>query len=104
MKQQTALEWLLQQFGKAGYNFSKYKKEIEVAKEMEKEQICQTFSDAWYFGVCDKKDYTAEDYYKNKFVDETICVVLYDIEYELDGSAAGVANKIHTTLQETVVS
>lgn len=99
MKKQTALEWLLERFGEAGYNFSKYKKEIGEAKEMEREQICQTFSDAWYYGVCDRKDYTAEDYYKNKFVDEKIGVVLYDIEYDTDGETIETT-EITTTLED----
>ena len=36
---QTAVEWLVEELTKNGHNFKLYKKEIEEAKELEKEQI-----------------------------------------------------------------
>ena len=35
----TAVEWLIDELTRLGHNFKLYKKEIEQAKEMEKQQI-----------------------------------------------------------------
>jgi pyruvate/2-oxoglutarate dehydrogenase complex dihydrolipoamide dehydrogenase (E3) component len=35
----TAIDWLVEELTKNGHNFKLYKKEIEQAKEMEKQQI-----------------------------------------------------------------
>ena len=40
---QTAVEWLVEELTTLGHNFKLYKKEIEQAKEMEKEKIENAF-------------------------------------------------------------
>jgi vacuolar-type H+-ATPase subunit H len=65
---QTAVEWLVNELIKNGHNFKLYKKEIEQAKEMEKQQII----DAYMFGDGDayhleEVKQEAEQYYNETF-------------------------------------
>ena len=64
---QTAVEWLIEQI--CGDHTSEWQKEIEQAKEMEKEQI----KEAWENGD-GEFDYTStelsEQYYNKKFKSE----------------------------------
>ena len=41
---QTAVEWLVEDLTRLGHNFKLYKKEIEQAKAMEKEQIMDAYN------------------------------------------------------------
>jgi hypothetical protein len=60
---QTAVEWLVEQI--CGDHTEQWQKEIDQAKEMEKEQII----DAWINGALDTNAYTdfAEQYYNQTF-------------------------------------
>ncbi len=62
---QTAVEWLVEDLTRLGHNFKLYKKEIEQAKAMEKEQIEESFKHGRLpvlFG-----SFGAEDYYNEKY-------------------------------------
>lgn len=39
IKKETAIDWLVNELTRLGHNFKLYKKEIEQAKAMEKEQL-----------------------------------------------------------------
>lgn len=41
---QTAVEWLVEDLTRLGHNFKLYKKEIEQAKEKEKQQIMDAYN------------------------------------------------------------
>lgn len=41
---QTAVEWLVEELTRLGHNFKLYSKEIEKAKEMEKQQIIDAYN------------------------------------------------------------
>jgi predicted GNAT family acetyltransferase len=62
----TAVIWLIEELTKNGHNFKLYKKEIEQAKEMEKQQIIDACNNAQKtdFYV---KYYDAEQYYNETF-------------------------------------
>lgn len=66
-KQLTAVEWLIEEMSKYGYahTFKLYKKQIEQAKEMEKEQIIHSHLDGQSLVSC--KDEYAEQYYNETF-------------------------------------
>ena len=58
---QTAVEWLIEDLTRLGHNFKLYKKEIEQAKEMEKQQIIDACN-------IDKRHYdNSEQYYNETF-------------------------------------
>jgi hypothetical protein len=61
---QTAVEWLYSEWAKNGTIFLE---DLEQAKQMEKEQICN----AWYNSLT-KGDYNSADEYYNETFDETI--------------------------------
>jgi hypothetical protein len=65
MEKQTAVEWLIEDLTRLGHNFKLYKKEIEQAKEMEKQQLidfyCHTNTDDVILQEF------AEQYYKKTF-------------------------------------
>jgi hypothetical protein len=65
MEKQTAVELLIEDLTRLGYNFKLYKKEIEQAKEMEKQQLidfyCHTNTDDVILQEF------AEQYYKKTF-------------------------------------
>ena len=68
---QTAVEWLAEQMLHPE-NFNPY---IEQAKEMEKEQIIETYKSGWYSGynvaIDQEPEYeNAEQYYKETFKTE----------------------------------
>jgi ribosomal protein S7 len=72
MSKKTAVEWLVENLIKLGYLHSKnygqskiVKKVIEQAKEMEKEQIINTFKDAQVFKAMNDET-RAEQYYFDK--------------------------------------
>jgi len=65
---QTAVEWLVNQLNKEGFAQVVTDEEIEQAKEMEKEQICNAYTmgvspmlSIWRYG---------EDYYNETFKSE----------------------------------
>jgi hypothetical protein len=64
---QTAVEWLIEEMSKYGYahTFKLYQRQVEQAKEMEKEQI----TDAYYMGSQDApiKGGQSEQYYNETF-------------------------------------
>ena len=60
---QSAVEWLVEELTTLGHNFKLYKKEIEQAKEMEKEQIENAFEN----GDTSSFRESAEQYYKETF-------------------------------------
>jgi hypothetical protein len=41
MSKQTAVEWLIEHFKEYGFDLSCHRIEIEIAKAMEKQQMCQ---------------------------------------------------------------
>jgi hypothetical protein len=65
MEKQTAVELLIEDLTRLGHNFKLYKKEIEHAKEMEKQQLidfyCHTNTDDVILQEF------AEQYYKKTF-------------------------------------
>jgi hypothetical protein len=73
MKEQTAVEWLVEQIKSDQYekalSLSEWMKVFEKAKAMEKEQIC----DAYYYGIdvdswnVDNPYQAAEQYYNETF-------------------------------------
>jgi hypothetical protein len=64
---QTAVEWLVEQI--CGDHTEQWQKEIEQAKEMEKEQIMTAFTQGDIFGAdfFDGVNITAENYYKQTY-------------------------------------
>ena len=75
MKNQTSIEWLVEQLGLA-FELENYQSEINQAKEMEKEQIF----DAWDVahqagrfegkGIAEENWQTSEQYYNETFKSE----------------------------------
>jgi uncharacterized protein YbaA (DUF1428 family) len=69
---QTAVEWLIETFNITNVDLSHHKLIIEQAKEMEKEQIKDSFVECWKSNVPDgiecKLD--AEQYYNETFKSE----------------------------------
>ena len=63
MKEQRAVEWLVEQI--CGDHTEQWHKEIEQAKEMEKEQIIKAYNTS--FLLRDKPYSTAEQYYNETF-------------------------------------
>jgi len=67
-KQQTAVEWLIEQLRNNGNIRWRGTNIIELgaqAKEMEKEQIIQSYNQSWHFR--DKPYETAEKYYEQTY-------------------------------------
>jgi hypothetical protein len=67
---QTAVEWLINQLGKSGFDFSFHQVEIEQAKKMEEQQIVDAYKDSTsQFSVDARIDYpkSAEQYYNEQF-------------------------------------
>jgi len=66
---QTAVEWLIEDLTRLGHNFKLYSKEIQQAKEMEKEQIVDAYVECWKANMPDgyecKK--SAEQYYNETY-------------------------------------
>ena len=62
-KKQTAVEWLIEDLTRLGHNFKLYKKEIEQAKEMEKQQI----NKACYDGYYQEELYDIREYYNETY-------------------------------------
>jgi len=62
----TAVEFLVQELTRLGHNFNLYKKEIEQAKEMEKQQIIDAYSEGDVNGIMDG-EIRAEKYYNETF-------------------------------------
>ena len=72
-KMKTAVEWLVEELTKNGHNFKLYKKEVEQAKEMEKERIKNAYNYAYTKGWNDEKsEYPSESeqYYNEIFKSE----------------------------------
>jgi hypothetical protein len=65
-KQQSAVVFLVEELTRLGHNFNLYKKEIEQAKEMEKQQIIDSYASGYIDGVAQNK-ITAEQYYNKTF-------------------------------------
>jgi hypothetical protein len=68
MKKQTAVDYLVEQLESIGFStndLSEFYNEIEIAKQMEKEQIM----DAWDEGLCTRSmhDICSEYYYNDTF-------------------------------------
>jgi hypothetical protein len=61
MKEQTAVEWLVEQI--CGHHTEQWQKEIEQAKEMEKEQI----KNAWIATDNELQRIAAEEYYNRTY-------------------------------------
>jgi hypothetical protein len=59
---QTAVEWLVSILNKEGFAPVLTEEEIKQAKEMEKEQILDTYCDVKYYGFV-----SAEQYYNETF-------------------------------------
>lgn len=63
---QTAVDWFYQRI------LAKDIKEVyKQAKQMEKEQIIDVFKDAYDFGYYDNYNYSAEQYYKETYENES---------------------------------
>jgi hypothetical protein len=70
MEKQTAVELLIEDLTRLGHNFKLYKKEIEQAKEMEKQQMIDAYMDSTCQFANDARiDYpkSAEQYYNETF-------------------------------------
>ena len=73
---QTAVEWLIDDLTRLGHNFKLYKKEIDQAKAMEKEQIIKAAIVSHFEGVRQSaktsKEYLeyGEQYYNETFKSE----------------------------------
>jgi hypothetical protein len=65
--EQTATEWLLQQMDLE--TISKYDKQLVKAKEMEKEQIIDTFQDSRILSITNNCS-SGEQYYNETFKSE----------------------------------
>jgi hypothetical protein len=67
----TAVEWLVEQI--CGDHTSEWQKQIEQAKEMERQQIMSAFTQGDIFGAdyYDGVNITEENYYKQTFEDES---------------------------------
>ena len=63
---QTAVEWLVEDLTRLGHNFKLYKKEIEQAKALEKQQIMQAVYDSMGTNF-DPNMGRAEMYYNEKY-------------------------------------
>lgn len=67
MAQQTAVEWLVEQYANENYGIEVY----EQAKQMEKEQIEMAFSKSYLIGLAevsyDDVNREAEQYYKETY-------------------------------------
>lgn len=68
-KKQTAVEWLVEHFKEYGYDFSHHEREIEQAKEIEKEQIIDANIAGQQFIGASQGHYKndAEEYYNKIF-------------------------------------
>jgi hypothetical protein len=66
MKEQTAVEWLVESLKELGVDLLSHNLEIQQAKEMEKEQL----SDAWYAGDEDGAIHEFEQYYTSTYTNE----------------------------------
>ena len=66
MAQQTAIEWIIEQFAKY-YAIHQLDEEIEQAKQMEKEQII----DAFFDGAYDADNISGEQYYNEAYGSST---------------------------------
>ena len=62
---QTAVDWLIEDLTRLGHNFKLYKKEIEQAKEIEKQYIKDAFIIGINNGVHGYK--TSMEYYKKTY-------------------------------------
>lgn len=69
---QTAVEWLVEDLTRLGHNFKLYKKEIDQAKAMEKEQLGETWDAA--LGAFDARGFNRvraivdfDDYYNETY-------------------------------------
>ena len=66
MEKQTAVEWLIEKFDNVlplDFNWDKLEKVFKQAKEMEKDQIMNS----WAKGVISDDNMTAEQYYNETF-------------------------------------
>jgi len=79
---QTAVEWLVEQI--CGDHINEWKKEIEQAKQMEKEQIVESWDNGFANGYDlgkhddDPKPDDAEQYYNETFKSEIITDINLD--------------------------
>jgi len=67
---QTAVEYLINELTMLGHNFKLYKKEIQIAKQMEKEQHNDTWTDSRIEDKGDDylgKQLSFEEYYNRTF-------------------------------------
>ena len=60
---QSSIEWLVDELTSLGHNFKLYKKEIEQAKEMHKQEIV----DAYYGELYYESSSNGEHYYNETF-------------------------------------
>jgi hypothetical protein len=71
MKQQTAVEWLVETLEDNSINLDLASEIIEQAKEIEKKQIIDAWENGYDHGACvneDKDKYHGIQYFKEKFV------------------------------------
>lgn len=62
----TAVEWLIEELTKNGHNFKLYKKEINQAKELEKQQILEAYIEGAGGSVYAYSEFS-EQYYNETF-------------------------------------
>ena len=67
MKQQTAIEWLLKRYTKNPHDCLIKTGLFEIAKEMEKLQIMQSYNDGKIEYIDSNVERTSEDYYNETF-------------------------------------
>lgn len=68
---QTAVEYLINQLERIGFstnNIVEFENEIQIAKEMEKQQIMMAVTDSWYMAKgSDFQELQAEQYYNEEY-------------------------------------
>ena len=71
MKEQTAVEWLYEEFTKTNYlTEDEFYMKFQQAKEMEKEQIIKAHTNGWNKGI--QNEFTiSQQYYKETYESKT---------------------------------
>jgi hypothetical protein len=63
----TAVEWLIEQFNTFEFMYCDRSRIINIAKEMQKQQLEKTFKDAFVYGL----DWKSEEISFNEYYNET---------------------------------
>ena len=70
-KEQSSIEWLIEELTRFGFNFKLYKSEIEQAKQIHKKEIIEAHLDGQYCNVKgEESERYGEQYYTEKYSTE----------------------------------